>query len=84
MPGTMPFSGNCEIRRAAITADGKAELDMKATDGTFDWHWFYSTPERAKEVLAVALTALASNKLVYCYMENPDAGGVVGNFGIVK
>jgi hypothetical protein len=79
----MPFDSNCEIRRAGITSDGRAQLDMKATDGRFDWRWFFSTPERAKEVLAVALTALASNKLVYCYMDDPDQG-VVGNFGFVK
>ena len=81
----MAFNGNCEIRRAGVTADGRAQLDLKATDGTFDWRWCYSTPDRAKEVLAVALTAIASNKLVYCYMDTPlPDNAVVKLFGIVK
>jgi hypothetical protein len=79
------FDGNCEIRRAGVSADGRAQLDLKATDGAFDWNWCFSKPERTREVLAAALTAIASNKLVYCSMPLPLAATpVVENFGLVK
>jgi hypothetical protein len=81
----MAFDGTCEIRRAGVTSDGRAQLDLKATDGTFDWHWCFSAPERTREVLAAAFTAIASNKLIYCTMATPlPATPVVQNFGLVK
>jgi hypothetical protein len=82
----MPFDGTCEIRRAGIVPDGRALLDLKSSDATFDWHWCYSTPERANEVLAAALTAVAANKLVYCTIDIIPLADqpVVGAFALVK
>jgi hypothetical protein len=82
----MAFDGTCEIHRAGVTGDGRALLDLKSTDASFDWHWCFSAPERTAEVLAVALTAIATNKLVYCTMATlplPDQP-VVLNFALVK
>jgi hypothetical protein len=81
----MAFDGNCEIRRAGIRPDGRAQVDMRAVNGAFDWNWFVSNPEKGKEVLAVALTAIASGKQIACTIENESQPfAEVGFFGIVK
>jgi hypothetical protein len=36
------FDTTCEIRRANIRGDGRAQLDLKADNGAFDWSWFFS------------------------------------------
>jgi hypothetical protein len=65
------FDGICEIRRAGVLGDGRAELDLKADNGTFDWSWFLSPAQNANAILAVALTALATNKKVNCTINDP-------------
>jgi len=65
-----PYNGNCEIRRAGVRDDGRVVLDLKSADNTFDWHWFLAKPEISHEILAVALSAIACNKLVYCITED--------------
>jgi hypothetical protein len=77
------FDSVCEIRRAGVTADGKALLDLKAVDGTFDWSWMVSSPERTREVLAVALAALTTGKTVFCTIDDPiGPWSTVGTFGL--
>jgi hypothetical protein len=61
----------CSIRRAGVRPDGSAQLDLKADDGAFDWNWFVSAPEIGREVLAVALTALATGGKVECAFTDP-------------
>jgi hypothetical protein len=78
------FDGNCEIRRAGVTPDGRAQLDLRADDGSFDWTWILSAPELTREVLATALTAIAANKHVYCQIETPAPWAQVIRFGLVK
>ena len=59
------FSGSCQIRRAGINSnDGRVHLDLKAVDGTFDWKWFLGKQENNREILAIALAAMSSNKTV--------------------
>lgn len=78
------YDGQCEIRRAGITADGRAQLDLKDRGGAFDWTWFYSTPEASREVLAIALAAIVSKLTVYATMDDPvTPGGTVRGFGLV-
>ncbi len=78
------FDGRCEIRRAGITADGRAQLDLKDRGGSFDWGWYYSTPDAGRAVLAVALAAITSKLDVYCTISDPVApGAVVANFGLL-
>ena len=62
----MAFNGVCLIRRAGINSgDGRVHLDLKAVDGTsFDWNWFLAKQEQSREILAIALAAIASNKNV--------------------
>ena len=79
------FDGTCEIRRANVRGDGRAQLDLKADDGTFDWNWFVSSAQNSNPVLAAALTALATNKKVYCTINDPVQGwSEVVNFGVAK
>jgi hypothetical protein len=67
----------CSIRRAGVLADGSAQLDLKSDtplqDGGFDWNWFVSTPTIGKQVLAVALTALATGLKMDCVVTDPVA-----------
>jgi hypothetical protein len=67
----------CQIRRAGYNASNVAQIDLKATDDTFDWNWFYSDTGSAREILAVALAAITSGKNVECTVDDP-AGGSTG------
>jgi hypothetical protein len=79
------FDNTCQIRRANVRADGRAQLDLKADDGTFDWSWFLSTSDHGNEVLAVALTAIATGKKIYCTINDPvQSWAEVANFGVAK
>jgi len=61
----MAFNGVCLIRRAGINSgDGRVHLDLKAVDGSFDWNWFLAKQEHNREILAIALAAITSNKNV--------------------
>jgi hypothetical protein len=59
------FDGPCEIRRAGISPEGLAQLDLKAVSGPFDWNWFLSVDNLSREMLATALAAITSNKQVW-------------------
>jgi hypothetical protein len=62
------FDGVCDIRRVGVEPDGNAQLDLKAVDGTFDWTFFLSEKNLSREILAVGLSAIASNKRVAVQM----------------
>lgn len=78
------FEGQCEIRRAHLRGDGRAQLDLKADNGAFDWSWFISSAQFGTPVLAVALTAVATNKKVYCTINDPQPFAEVIDFGVVR
>jgi hypothetical protein len=79
------FDGSCDIRRANIRADGRAQLDIKADDGSFDWGWYLSSVQNGSAVLAAALTAIATNKHIYCSINDPvQPWAEVGVFGVAK
>ncbi len=65
------FDGICEIRRAGVSPEGLAQLDLKAVDGTFDWNWFLSADNLSREMLAVALAAITANKRVHAQISDP-------------
>jgi len=67
----MPFDGVCAIRRAGVSPEGLAQLDLKAEDGTFDWNWFLSRDGLSREILATALAAIVSGKRVHCQIDDP-------------
>ena len=71
------WSGNCQIRRAGIQTDGRAQLDLKADDGTFDWTWFLSKNGLDREILATALAAIGSNKSVTCNISDTTTNSEV-------
>ena len=66
------FDGNCEIRRAGFSPEGMAQLGLRSMP-TFDWTWFLSSPEHSREILAIGLTAIASDKMVACQINDPVA-----------
>ncbi len=77
------FDGPCKIRRAGLNADGRAQIDLQAADNSWNWRWCYSDPAHTREVLAVALTAIATNKDVYCRMAAPVAAApTIEDFGV--
>jgi len=78
------FDGVCEIRRAGVSPEGLAQLDLKADDGTFDWNWFLSKDDLSKEVLATALVAIASGKKVAVQMETVTTWSRVVRFLLIK
>jgi hypothetical protein len=82
----MAFDSTCQIRRALIMSNGLAQIDLKSDDNTsFDWNWFVSSPANAQQVLAVGLTAIATNKHVYATITDPiKPFAQLANFGLVK
>ncbi|MER2509473.1 MAG: hypothetical protein ABTQ27_12040 [Amaricoccus sp.] len=74
----MTFEGICEIRRAGVASGGQAQLDLRAENGAFDWRWFLSQDGIGREVLAIALAAIVSNKKVNCVIVDPDAPTAAG------
>jgi hypothetical protein len=65
------FDGVCEIRRAGVSPEGLAQLDLKAVDGSFDWNFFLSSDNLGREMLATALAAICSNKRVHAQIADP-------------
>lgn len=65
------FDGVCQIRRAGVSPEGWAQLDLKDQAGSFDWTWFLSKPEISREVLATALVAVSTDKLLSVQIDDP-------------
>jgi hypothetical protein len=81
----MAFDSTCQIRRALIMGNGLAQVDLQADDGTFPWTWFVSSAANAQQVLAVGLTAIATNKHVFATINvPPQPFAPLVNFGLVK
>ena len=80
----MPFDGSCDIRRAGVSPEGWAQLDLKADDGTFDWQWFLSEANISKEVLATALAAIATGKKLAIQMNTTTAWSRVHRCLLIK
>lgn len=80
----MPFERPCNIRRAGISTNGNAILDIEATDGTFGWSWRHVEPDRTRELLAIALAAIATDKQVNVYIPDPVASANVLAMQLIK
>jgi hypothetical protein len=61
----MAFRSLCVVSNAGILPDGRAALMLKSPAFPAGRN-FKSTLGQAREALAVALAAIASNKQVYC------------------
>ena len=68
----------CLILRAGFNPQGMAQLDLQAQDGSFSRTWFFSSTQNAREILAVALAALTSDKLVEATVDDP----ATNSFGV--
>ena len=82
----MAFSGSCLIRRVGMNSgDGRVHIDLKSVDGTsFDWNWFLAKQEHNREILAVALAAITSNKTVFMQTNETTPWAEVWWFDIEK
>jgi hypothetical protein len=65
----MAFKGLCTVSNAGITSDGRAALFLNSPAFPSGRN-FKSAPNQTREVLAVALAAITSNKQVYCDIPN--------------
>ena len=61
----MAFKGLCTVSNAGITSDGRAALMLKSSAFPTGRN-FKSAPNLTREVLAVALAAITSDRQVYC------------------
>lgn len=82
----MAFEGSCEIRRVLLNADtGRVQLDLKATNGEFDWSWFLCKQQANRETLATAIATMTSPDVkVYVYMENIAPFAEITTFCLAK
>jgi hypothetical protein len=78
------WKGNCQIQHAGIEPGGRAQLGLKAEDGTFDWDWFLSKNGLDREILATALAAIASNRMVFCEMNATTTWSEVSRCLLIK
>jgi hypothetical protein len=73
------------IRRAGVMEDGRARLDLKAENGAFDWTWFVSKPSVGREVLAIAIVAISTDRRISCVIQDPVASfSEMSNFFLLK
>jgi hypothetical protein len=81
----VPFNGPCLISRAGINSiDGLVHFELKAIDGTFDWTPFVAKPEQSREILAMALAAITSNKNIHIQTNDTKAWSEIWWFDVVK
>lgn len=81
----MAFSGACLIQNVGINSqDGRVHFSLKAVDGAFDWNPFLAKQEHNREVLAIALAAITSNKNIVIQTEATTPWAEVWWFDIAK
>jgi hypothetical protein len=76
--------GVCQIRRVGVTPERRAQLDLKAENGSFVWTWCINKTTITREVLAIARAVLTSNKLVFLPDGRVRGRKQVYRFGIAK
>jgi hypothetical protein len=64
------YDGLADIRRAGVSPEGLCQLDLRL-DGSADWNWFLSSDGLSREMLAVALAAIVSNKRLWVQIKEP-------------
>lgn len=83
----MSFEGEALIRKAGYSEQGKVNIEVQPLEsGTNHDFVFHPAPDALqKEYLSIALTAITSNKRVFCKMANEnDTTSPILYFGIVK
>lgn len=76
------FQGEASIRRAFISADGTAVLDIKP-DGQ-GWQWIQGPPARGREALACGLAAIAGGWKLYVALPDDPNSIVLEIIGLSK
>lgn len=82
----MAFSGPCLINGVGINSgDNRVHFGLKSADGTsFDWTSFTAPEKHSREILAIALAAIATNKNVVIQTNEIVPWSEVWWFDIVK
>jgi hypothetical protein len=65
----MAYQGLCIVSNAGIRPDGRAAIFLKYPNFPQGKN-YSSAPNQTREVLAIALAAIASNKQVFCDIPN--------------
>jgi len=76
------FEGHASVRRVLSRAWGNVDLDIKP-DG-LDWQWSTVPPERAREGLAIGLTAISGGWKLYIRLPDDPNSNVLETVGLVK
>lgn len=63
----MVFWTDCEVTRAGPAENGAVYVALRAVDNSFH-NWYVAVPQMEREILATALTAVNSGKLVNAHL----------------
>jgi len=67
---------NCSVNLAGPAEDGTVYIHLRETGGQFD-RWYSATTGMKREMLATALAALTSGKMVSAYISTTDEYGTI-------
>lgn len=76
------FEGHASVRRVLSRAWGNADLDIKPEG--LDWQWSTVPPERAREALAIGLTAISGGWKLYISLPDDPNSNVLETVGLVR
>ena len=76
------FEGHASVRRVVHQRWGRVDLDIKP-DG-LDWQWSFAPPERAREALAIGLTAISGGWKLYISLPDDPNSNDLEIIGLVK
>lgn len=67
------FDGNCLVINTGVSPVGITEIKLRpetATPTFKEDRWFTSPAKISREILAIALSAMTTNKIVFCHLDN--------------
>jgi hypothetical protein len=67
------FQGNCLVINTGVSPAGITEIKLRPETATATFkadQWFTSPAKISREILAIALSAMTTNKNVYCQLDN--------------
>lgn len=59
---------SCKVGATGPAEDGTIYISLADTAGAFGFQWFSAVPAERKEMLATALSAIATAKVVWAYV----------------
>ena len=63
------FEGNCLVINVGVSVEGRTEVKLRPQPATATFtadQWFQGNAKVSREILAIALAAMTSNKVVFC------------------